>query len=160
MLYYYCLNSLGLLQFHVFRSQTTLRFQLVQNSAARLHTNSKKRDHITPILASLHWLPVNFRIDFKIFTFTAINGQAPSYIADMLEPYKLTHSFRWSDKGLLVVLTPNLVRKVGRAFAVRSSNFWNALPADLRNAKSVSSFKSLLKTHLYRKCFLDPSFNF
>ncbi|KAF7645176.1 hypothetical protein LDENG_00208740, partial [Lucifuga dentata] len=27
---------------------------------------SKKRDYITPILASLHWLPVHFRINFKI----------------------------------------------------------------------------------------------
>ena len=40
-------------------SQSALsRLQLVQNSAARLLTGTKKRDHITPILASLHWLPV------------------------------------------------------------------------------------------------------
>ena len=43
------------------------RLQLVQNSAARLLTGTKKRDHITPVLASLHWLPVKFRIDFKSF---------------------------------------------------------------------------------------------
>ena len=42
------------------------RLQLVQNSAARLLTCSKKRDHITPVLASLHWLPIRHRIDFKL----------------------------------------------------------------------------------------------
>ena len=42
------------------------RLQLVQNAAARLLTGHKKRDHISPILASLHWLPVRFRIDFKV----------------------------------------------------------------------------------------------
>ena len=41
------------------------RLQLVQNSAARLLTGSSKRDHITPILASLHWLPIQHRIHLK-----------------------------------------------------------------------------------------------
>ncbi len=40
------------------------RFQLIQNAAPRLLTHTKKSDHITPILAALHWLPVSFRIDF------------------------------------------------------------------------------------------------
>ena len=42
------------------------RLQLVQNAAACLLTRTRKRDHITPILASLHWLPVHFRIHFKM----------------------------------------------------------------------------------------------
>lgn len=45
------------------------RLQLVQNAAARLLTGTRKHDHITPILASLHWLPVQFRINFKILLF-------------------------------------------------------------------------------------------
>ncbi len=54
------------------------RLQTVQNSAARLLTRTKKYDHITPILASLHWL-VCFRIDFKILliTFKALHGLSP-----------------------------------------------------------------------------------
>ena len=40
------------------------RLQLVQNAAARLLTGTKKREHIILVLASLHWLPVWFRIDF------------------------------------------------------------------------------------------------
>ena len=47
--------------------QTTLRrLQLVQNSAARLITRTKRRDHITPVLKDLHWLPVAQRS--KVFT--------------------------------------------------------------------------------------------
>lgn len=38
------------------------RLQLVQNAAARLLTGAKKRNHITPILRSLHWLPVHYRV--------------------------------------------------------------------------------------------------
>ncbi len=42
------------------------RLQLVQNAAARLLLKCCKHEHITPILTSLHWLPVYQRIDFKI----------------------------------------------------------------------------------------------
>lgn len=42
--------------------QSTLsRLQLVQNAAARLITGTKKRDHVSPVLASLHWLPIKIQ---------------------------------------------------------------------------------------------------
>ncbi len=43
------------------------RLQLVQNTAARFLKGKRKFDHVTPILKSLHWLPVHYRIEFKIF---------------------------------------------------------------------------------------------
>ncbi len=42
------------------------KLQVVQNAAARVLTRSRKYDHITPILQSLHWLPIKFRIIYKI----------------------------------------------------------------------------------------------
>ncbi len=42
------------------------KLQKAQNSAARVLTRSRKYDHITPILQSLHWLPIKFRISYKI----------------------------------------------------------------------------------------------
>uniref|UniRef100_A0A3Q3BY54 Reverse transcriptase domain-containing protein n=1 Tax=Haplochromis burtoni TaxID=8153 RepID=A0A3Q3BY54_HAPBU len=44
------------------RQSLLSRLQLVQNAAARLLTGTRKRMHITPVLASLHWLPVSFRV--------------------------------------------------------------------------------------------------
>jgi len=42
--------------------QTTLRpLQRAQNAATRLVTNTGSRDHITPVLRDLLWLPVNQR---------------------------------------------------------------------------------------------------
>lgn len=54
------------------------RLQTVQNAAARLLTHTHKRAHITPVLAALNWLPVHFRINFKILvlTFRALHGHA------------------------------------------------------------------------------------
>ncbi len=56
--------------------------QLIQNAAARVLTGTRKRDHISPVLASLHWLPVKSRIEFKVLllTYKALNGQAPLYV--------------------------------------------------------------------------------
>ena len=62
------------------------RLQRVLNCAARVVYQSNKYDHITPLLMELHWLPVQQRINFKILliTYRALNGQAPSYISDLL----------------------------------------------------------------------------
>ena len=131
------------------------RLQMIQNSAARLLTNTKKRSHITPILATLHWLPVSYRIDFKILliTFKAFYGMAPSYIVDLLKPYTPERNLRSADKALLDPPNTNFVTRGDRAFSARAPLLWNELPIGLRLAESVPSFKSLLKTHLYIKCF-------
>ena len=56
--------------------------QLILNAAARVLTTVRKRDHMTPALAALHWLPREHRIAFKILllAYKALNGQAPSYL--------------------------------------------------------------------------------
>ena len=133
------------------------RLQMVQNSAARLLTNTRKREHITPILATLHWLPVSFRIDFKILliTFKALHGLAPIYITEMLVPYRPVRSLRSADRALLVPPSTHRVTRGDRAFVARAPLLWNALPLALRQAESVDSFKKLLKTHLYVSAFPD-----
>ena len=56
------------------------KLQLVQNAAARVLTRTKKFDHISPILSSLHWLPVKFGVEYKILllTYKSLNGPAVS----------------------------------------------------------------------------------
>ncbi|KAK1795521.1 hypothetical protein P4O66_001011 [Electrophorus voltai] len=65
--------------------------QLVQNAAARLVFNLLKFTNITPLLRSLHWLPVAARIRFKtlMLAYKAKNGPAPPYMRSMVkaDPY-------------------------------------------------------------------------
>ena len=65
------------------------RLQKLQNSTARLVVKSKLRDHITPVLEKLHWLPVKKRIDFKILciTYQCIYGNAPTYLKESIPRY-------------------------------------------------------------------------
>ena len=131
------------------------RLQIVQNAAARLLTGTRKYEHITPILASLHWLPIHFRVHFKIilFVFKSLNGLAPPYLTELLHPYAPTRSLRSADQLLLRV--PKTKRKLrgDRAFAVAAPKLWNDLPLHIRQASTLSVFKSLLKTHLFSLAF-------
>ena len=58
----------------------------VQNAAAHLIFQESRFCHITPLLKSLYWLPVKYRIVFKIIliTFKAIHGLAPAYISELI----------------------------------------------------------------------------
>ncbi|KAF7647122.1 hypothetical protein LDENG_00177200, partial [Lucifuga dentata] len=131
------------------------RLQLIQNAAALLLPRSSRSDHITPVLSCLHWLPVCFRIDFKILllVFKALHGQALIYIGDLLSPHEPDRCLRSSGRNLLTVPESHLVTKGDQTFAVRAPKLWKSLPEELRLAKSVPSFKSLLKTFLYHKAF-------
>uniref|UniRef100_A0A8C6LDP4 Reverse transcriptase domain-containing protein n=1 Tax=Nothobranchius furzeri TaxID=105023 RepID=A0A8C6LDP4_NOTFU len=122
--------------------------QLVQNAAARVLMRIKKRDHISPVLASLHWLPVKFRIDFKILllTYKALNNQAPSYISNLIVPYVPNRALRSQTAGLLVVPRISKIRMGGRSFSYQAPLLWNQLPALVREADTLSTFKNRLKT--------------
>ena len=143
--------------FTCFSKKSVNRLQTVQNAAARLLTGTRKRDHITPILYSLHWLPVNFRIHFKILvlTFRALHDQAPSYISELLRPYSPSRSLRSSDQLLLMTPRTRFKTRGDRSFQASAPRLWNALPLDLRSLESTEVFKRELKTYLFRHAFID-----
>ena len=136
--------------------KTIRQLQLVQNAAARILSRTRKYEHITPVLRSLHWLPVTFRIDFKVLllVYKSLNGLGPQYIADMLIEYKPNRSLRSSGSSHLVI--PRVHSKQGEsAFSCYASRSWNQLPEEIRCAPTVATFKSRLKTHLFTYAFAD-----
>ena len=75
------------------------RLRLIQNTAARIVTLSKRFDHITPILFKLHWLPLNYRIHFKILllVYKCLNSLAPTYLSATLMVHDYNKA-RFRDK--------------------------------------------------------------
>ena len=63
-----------------------LRQQWVQATAARIVTQPKRSDHITPILHDLHWLPVEMLHDYKIMSpvYSCMNGKTPQYLWELI----------------------------------------------------------------------------
>ena len=128
------------------------RLQVAQNSAARLLEGIRRREHIQPVLKSLHWLPVRKRILYKILlvTYKVVHNLAPpQYLSSLLVPYSPARHLRSSQKALLKV--PTVKRKVGeRSYHFAAPSLWNNLDIALRSAKTVTSFKSDLKTFLFQ----------
>lgn len=131
------------------------RLQCVQNAAVRFLTNTRKRDHITPLLISLHWLPVRYRIQYKVlmFVFKALHDQAPEYIKDMLIPYQSQRHLRFSRNMLLTIPRSRLRRSGDRAFSVAAPALWNVLPLSLKTSSGMDIFKKGLKTYLFNQAF-------
>ncbi|KAF7644945.1 hypothetical protein LDENG_00213220 [Lucifuga dentata] len=140
----YC-NSL----YHGISQAAISCLQLIQNVAARLLTRSKKRDHIIPMLASLHWLPIHFTINFKILliVYKSLHGLAPISLnfLPFTEPQDPQIHPLWH-----VGCAPFIEKKAGnRAFSIAAPRLWNSLPEAIRQAESVDAFKRYLKTHFY-----------
>ncbi len=136
--------------------KTIRQLQLIQNAAARILTRTRKYEHITPVLRSLHWLPVTFRIDFKVLllVYKSLNGIGPKYMADMLTEYKPNRPLRSLGSSQLEI--PRVHTKQGEsAFSYYAARSWNQLPEEIKCAKTLATFKSGLKTHLFSCAFVE-----
>ena len=81
------------------------KLQIVQNSTARLIARQRKHQHITPVLIKLHWLPVRWRVQYKllVLVFSALHELAPKCIQNLVIPYSPNRNLRSADQCLLVV---------------------------------------------------------
>ena len=140
--------------------QTQLsKLQRVQNTAARLICNVSRFEPISIVLFELHWLPVHYRIIFKVLviTYKAINGMAPKYISDLII-IKAESSYSLRSNSELLLAHPRVRTKTtlgDRAFCAAAPKLWNSLPQSLRKVTSVDSFKVHLKTLLFRQAYKD-----
>ena len=127
------------------------RLQRIQNCAAKLIYKKKKFDHVTPLLRDLHWLPVRARCIYKIavLTYKFFEGSLPKYLSDLLTVKHNQRILRSSSQKLLT--RPKcLLKNFGeRSFYFNAPKIWNDLPASVRNAPSIETFKKHLKTHLF-----------
>ena len=129
--------------------------QRLQNTAARLLCMKPKHCHITPLLQELHWLPVKERINYKILLmcFKCLKGMGPSYLTSMLVPYNPGRNLRSTDSGNLSIPRVRTSKYGERSFAFAAPSLWNCLKANVRNAKTVDSFKKSLKQHFFQRTF-------
>ena len=87
------------------------RLQLVQNSLCRVVTRSSKFSHITSQLKKLHWLPVRYRVQFKIglITYKILNQGQPVYLRELIHPYTSSRNTRRSTPKLKFLQPPLLI---------------------------------------------------
>ena len=115
---------------------TIAPLQRVQNAAARLITGTGRRDHVTPALQKLHWLPIPYCITYKlcVLMHQVHTGRGPSYLSNLVtatadlssrQALRSTSSNRYE--------VPRTRLKFGeRAFSFAGPSAWNSLPPVLQ----------------------------
>ena len=86
-------------RFYSLPNYSTHRLQTVQNTDARIDTRSVFSSQITLIFKYLHWLPINYCINFKIccITYCALSSHEPHYLSSLFSLQLNSHSFRSSS---------------------------------------------------------------
>jgi hypothetical protein len=134
------------------------RLQRAQNSAARVLTRTNRQEHISPVLESLHWLPVHQRVTFKILVLVyklLHEPSAPHYPTSLLTPYVPSKALR-SGQAYMPLTVPRTTSLAGdRAFATFGPKMWNTLPDTIKSSTSVELFKRRLKTHLFSETYVQ-----
>ncbi|XP_058870576.1 uncharacterized protein LOC131721200 [Acipenser ruthenus] len=134
-------------------ASATRPLQLIQNSAARLVFSLPRFAHATPLLSSLHWLPITARIQFKtlVLAYRCLDQTAPSYLQTLITPYTPTRPLRSACTRRLALPPLRSPASRARSFSTLAPQWWNDLPTDVRTAQSLTTFRRLLKTHLFKQ---------
>jgi len=129
--------------------------QRVQNNAARIVLQAPRRSHAQPLLRELHWLPIQYRIEYKVAVLTfksRSSATAPTYLSRHIKARVSERTLRSS--GVPLLYKPFTRTDFARqAFRCSAPTVWNSLPETIISVDSLSVFKSRLKTYFFRKAF-------
>ena len=139
---------------------TIRKSQRVQNNAARIVLQTPRRSRATPLLNTLHWLPVQQRI----LQGGSADVQGPQHIDTVLPPSP-TPGLRGRPQSATMIGHSGAVPTIHqddnrkRAFRCTAPAIWNSLPKTVLTSISVTCFKSRLNTHLFSQAFSHTSTN-
>ena len=99
----------------------------------------------------LHWLPVKFRIEFKILliVFKIFRGLARLYLSILITPKPVSKYNLRSSSDSTLLSYPNVKPKA----SLGERALWNFLPRYIRKSITIATLNRKLKTHLLKKAF-------
>ena len=113
-------------------------------------------EHTTPLLRDLHWLRVPERIQFRlcVLAYHCVHGTAPEYLADSLRPTSEFVACRHLCSADTTTLLVPPIDSSSNSWRPHLSGgwdaAWNSLPAQIRAASSLLSFRRQTKAHLFQ----------
>jgi len=153
----YCSSLLTGVNDGLLRSATTVSAECCRTPIV---IGPRRREHITPALRQLHWLPVRQRIQYNYklasLAFRALSGLAPDYLAGdcQLVADSGRRSLRSAERRVCYV--PRQLNSTfgDRSFAAAGPRTWNELPFCLRDTGlSLTTFNEHLKIYLFSTAF-------
>ena len=143
---------------------TMKKLQRVQNIAARLVLgNESREENSKENLKKLHWLPVKYRVEFKItfLVHRCIQNQAPDYLRNLLISLPVRRIGLRSERSNTYNLTiPKVKRETfaARAFSVKGPLLWNWLPNSIKTTEDFKSFTKQLKHFTLKKPIVNNEY--
>ena len=114
------------------------KLQRIQIIAAKLVLNLGKSDSPRLAMFRLHWLPIRFRLDYKIalLMYKCHKGETPKYLGELLKIEQRTgisRSLRSYQDDVVTYRIPFTKSKTfaDGSFSVVGPGIWNGLPVDL-----------------------------
>ena len=124
------------------------KLQRLQNALARVVTYTKRIERIHPVLETLHWLPINYRIDYKVATlaYKIRSSGSPVYLLPAVSDYTNAIQLRSSTR-LLLSKPPVKTETARRAFSQDAPSVWNTLPNSTTTADTFARFRTSIHIH-------------
>ena len=136
------------------------KLQKIENNAVRFIFGlygKRWKENITPYLKQLHFLPVRYRIKFKIalLVYKCINNLAPDYLKGLLKLREIKKRVSRLDDDFFLLKVPpkSNFSRTEAAFCYTGPQIWNGLPFSIRSISELQSFKTALKTYFFNLAF-------
>ena len=133
-------------------NEQTERVQKLQNFAARVaHGETRKYDHITPILEELKWMKIENKItyDICIFTYKICNSLLPDWLFSF--PTISDVNARTTRQSLNLFVARTKTDMGARAISIKGPKVWNTVPVIIRSQSTIMAFKDKLKQYFLEK---------
>ena len=130
------------------------KLQRILNRLACVFTKSPPFTRSVPLLCSLHWLSLKYKVHFKIclLTYKALHEEQPVYLHSLIATSLPSRSLR-SNRGITLSI-PRIKTNTGaKAFSSCAPSIWNNLPLSVRSVTSVATFRRRLKTYVFDLAF-------
>ena len=134
------------------------RLQLLQNTAARIVTLTRKFDPISPVLYGLRCLPINQRIIVTIYHYLCTKDVFNNLMVNRLLTSQncfitglIIDHLGSAEQNYLEVGKTNTKSYGDRALSIAGPKLWNDLPLGIRQSANVNAFKTALKTRLFKQ---------
>ena len=131
--------------------------QNIQNLAAKVILGKQKSNSSMECLKTLHWLPIKYRINYKVCTlvFKCLHAMAPPYLIKLIKIKQQRRQGLRSGNINNILEVPKTKRKTfaSQAFSVYGPRTWNALPDSLQTTNDYDRFCKDLMTHLFLQAY-------
>ena len=127
------------------------KLERLQNVCIRFIFGLRKFDHVSEYRKKLKWLPIRLRRNVHLLSLlynVLFDPRTPPYLKERFDFLHLSHSRYLRSSNNLSLMTPvHTSSFVDNSFTVQAVRLWNSLPLNIRQAKSVSSFKVMVTNH-------------